>query len=254
MRTYTWDEYYEKFYDWAESTRVRNLSYLENLGDSDEVAEIIEELKDSGNAANRLLRRAVEEAFQFSGENLQDLFFWELDKELLIKALKISADRLTTADIEELYITVEDEILLEVCKKAGFLIPEDLQEDFEDEVSEEYVPEVFAVKAQKMSRNEINQTYDYVLQCLARAHEKMVLALKLSIADRNSGKRALSIAKYACLHDAQALIDDAGRALEKIESQVPDKLGVQNIRVNMGNRIVFNDTYILYLTRKPKAD
>ena len=182
MRTYTWDEYYEKFYDWAESTRVRNLSYLENLGDSDEVAEIIVELKDSGNAANRLLRRAVEEAFQFSGENLQDLFFWELDKELLIKA-------------------------------------------------------------RKMSRNEINQTYDYVLQCLARAHEKMVLALKLSIADRNSGKRALSIAKYACLHDAQALIDDAGWALEKIESQVPDKLGVQNIRVNMGNRIVFNDVF-----------
>jgi len=26
LRTYTWDEYYEKFCDWAESTQVRNLS------------------------------------------------------------------------------------------------------------------------------------------------------------------------------------------------------------------------------------
>ena len=26
MRQYTWDEYYEKFYDWAESTQARNLS------------------------------------------------------------------------------------------------------------------------------------------------------------------------------------------------------------------------------------
>lgn len=26
MRSYTWDEYYAKFYDWAESTQVRYLS------------------------------------------------------------------------------------------------------------------------------------------------------------------------------------------------------------------------------------
>ena len=25
LRTYTWDEYYDKFYDWAESTQVRNI-------------------------------------------------------------------------------------------------------------------------------------------------------------------------------------------------------------------------------------
>ncbi len=26
MRSYTWDEYYAKFYDWAESTQARYLS------------------------------------------------------------------------------------------------------------------------------------------------------------------------------------------------------------------------------------
>ena len=45
MRTYTWDEYYEKFYDWTEKTQVRNLSALTSLGDADEVAEIIIELQ-----------------------------------------------------------------------------------------------------------------------------------------------------------------------------------------------------------------
>jgi len=45
MRTYTWEEYYEKFYDWAESAQVRNLSQLTTLGDVDEVAEIIFELQ-----------------------------------------------------------------------------------------------------------------------------------------------------------------------------------------------------------------
>lgn len=43
MRTYTWDwdEYYEKFYDWAESTQVRNLSALTSLGSADEAGEIM---------------------------------------------------------------------------------------------------------------------------------------------------------------------------------------------------------------------
>ena len=41
LRTYTWDEYYDKFYDWAESTQVRNLYGLTSLGPADEVAEII---------------------------------------------------------------------------------------------------------------------------------------------------------------------------------------------------------------------
>ena len=56
MRTYTWDEYYEKFYDWAESTQVRNLSALTSLGSADEVGEIIIELQVNVPGANRLLR------------------------------------------------------------------------------------------------------------------------------------------------------------------------------------------------------
>ena len=46
MRQYTWDEYYEKFYDWSESTQVRNLYGLTSLdaADADEVAEIIMQL------------------------------------------------------------------------------------------------------------------------------------------------------------------------------------------------------------------
>jgi len=66
MRRYTWDEYYDKFFDWAESTRIKNLSYLDSLGDSDEVTEVIIELKENRNAANRLLRRAIDEKFKFS--------------------------------------------------------------------------------------------------------------------------------------------------------------------------------------------
>lgn len=65
MRKYTWDEYYEKFYDWEESTQVRNLSGLTSLGTAEEVAEIIIELQGNESASNRLLRKAVEAARVF---------------------------------------------------------------------------------------------------------------------------------------------------------------------------------------------
>lgn len=129
MRTYTWDEYYEKFYEWVESTRIKNLTYLENLGDPEEVTEILLELKDNPNASTRLLRKAVEEKVKFTGENILDLFFWEFDKELLMKALWNSADILTTEDIEGLYLTVDDAVLLQLCEKGNIPVPEDLRED-----------------------------------------------------------------------------------------------------------------------------
>ena len=143
MRTYTWDEYYDKFYDWAESTRAKNLTYLENLGDSDEIAEIIIELKDNKNAAMRLLRRAVEEKVEFTGEALVDLFFWEFDKTLLLEALSNSAGVLTTEDIEEFYLTVDDAVLLEICRKGNIPIPEDLKEDTEFVEIEEPIEKEF---------------------------------------------------------------------------------------------------------------
>lgn len=86
MRTYTWDEYYEKFYDWAESTQVRNLSALTSLGSADEVGEIIIELQVNVPAANRLLRKAVEEKLAFSGSDLVE-FAYINDKEPVTAAI-----------------------------------------------------------------------------------------------------------------------------------------------------------------------
>ncbi len=70
MRKYTWDEYYEKFYDWEESTQVWNLSGLTSLGTAEEVAEIIIELQGNESASNRLLRKTVEAKLEFSADDL----------------------------------------------------------------------------------------------------------------------------------------------------------------------------------------
>lgn len=138
MRTYTWDEYYEKFYDWAESTQVRNLSALTSLGTADEVGEIIIELQVNVPAANRLLKKAVTAQLAFSGSDLVE-FACINDKELAIAAVRNSAGRLTSEDMEYLYGEIDDEVIIEICKQQNLVLPEDLreEEEYEDEEPEE---------------------------------------------------------------------------------------------------------------------
>lgn len=138
MRTYTWDEYYEKFYDWAESTQVRNLSALTSLGTADEVGEIIIELQVNVPAANRLLKKAVAAQLAFSGSDLVE-FACINDKELATAAVRNSAGRLTAEDMEYLYGEIDDEVIIEICKQQNLVLPEDLreEEEYEDEEPEE---------------------------------------------------------------------------------------------------------------------
>ena len=132
MHQYTWDEYYEKFYDWAESTQVRNLSGLTALGPADEVGEIIIELQTNVPAANRLLRKAVEAKLAFSGSDLVE-FACINDKELATAAVRNSAERLTAEDMEYLYGAIDDAVIVELCRQQHLALPEDLREAVADE-------------------------------------------------------------------------------------------------------------------------
>ena len=40
----TWDEYYDNYYDWAESTRIKKLSSVDVLGDTEEASEVMLDL------------------------------------------------------------------------------------------------------------------------------------------------------------------------------------------------------------------
>lgn len=128
MRSNTWDEYYEKFYDWAESTRSRNLYALTTLGCADEVAEIIIELQEDISASDRLLQKAVEEKLAFSGSDILE-FLYSNDDELAGKALLNSADRLTAEDMESFVGQADDDIIKEVCKKRNLPLPKELRDE-----------------------------------------------------------------------------------------------------------------------------
>ena len=54
----TWAEYYDKFYDWSESTQISRLSSVRDFGPACEVCEIAEEFCDE-KIASRLIRKAL---------------------------------------------------------------------------------------------------------------------------------------------------------------------------------------------------
>ena len=127
MRTYTWDEYYEKFYNWTEKTQVRNLSALTSLGDADEVVEIIIELQFDFHAPDYLLQKAIEEKVKFSGTDLVT-FMDFCDEKLVEKAVSNSAERLTAYDMKELCGFINDDIIIGICKARKIALPEELRE------------------------------------------------------------------------------------------------------------------------------
>lgn len=58
MRKFTWEAYYDNFYDWAESTQISYLSGLTSFGPAEEVCEIAEAFFDE-KAASKLIRKPL---------------------------------------------------------------------------------------------------------------------------------------------------------------------------------------------------
>jgi hypothetical protein len=68
----TWDEYYDKFYDWANSTQISRISQLTSFGSADELCEVAIELIDE-KAATRLIKKAVAAGVVFNADQIVDL-------------------------------------------------------------------------------------------------------------------------------------------------------------------------------------
>lgn len=241
----TWEEYYEKIWEWQPSTMVKYISKLSNFGPSEEVMEAIIEISfGDQKGATRMLKKAIDAGVKFNGEQLINMY-GNCDESELERAVRFSADQFTDQDIEDLYGSYEDELIIEVAKKAGRKIPDDLCEFYEadmeeDELEDDYIDEE---ASEPISIAELCNAYDTVLDCLWNAHEKMMLAYRLSISDVGSDKRSISILKHACLLEAEPFINEARSILEEIESQVQDTISIQNTQLNLGKWITFHDVY-----------
>ena len=71
-----WDDFYDRFYDWADRTKVSRISSIESFGDEDSVYEIAMEYAYLGNKeCTRFLKRALSMGVTFTALNMMELIY-----------------------------------------------------------------------------------------------------------------------------------------------------------------------------------
>ncbi len=142
----TWAEYYENFYDWADSTQISRLSALSDFGPPEEVCEIAQDLPDD-KAAQRLIKKALAAGLRFQPEEIMELSI-QMDKPTLTKLVETSAEPFDRDCLEELYMLVDDDVFAKASRRAGvdiFADEEEPEDEFymeEDEPEEVQLPKV----------------------------------------------------------------------------------------------------------------
>ncbi len=148
----TWDEYYEKYYAWAESTRIKKLSSIDALGPSDEVTEVMMDLTfEHEEIANRLARKAIEQKLVFKADDIESLIN-VIDNDLSEKLFVQSADQYLQKDLELLIGVIDDELLAAEYKKKGYKFPEELaymEEADEVESAADFIDEPYSDSGNK---------------------------------------------------------------------------------------------------------
>lgn len=107
----TWDEYYDKFYDWANSTQISRISQLTSFGSADEICEVAIELSNEI-AATRLIKKAVANGVEFSADQIIELMD-ALNEEGMNCAISASACTFTQEQLNDLCCAASDDVLEE---------------------------------------------------------------------------------------------------------------------------------------------
>ena len=129
----TWDEYYNAFYDWSESTQISRLSSLTDFGPSDEIFEIAQNFYDE-KIATRLIRKALNYGVKFTTEEIVELLNW-VSKDIYNELAQANSNPYTYETLDELYCLVDVKIIEKLAKKYKISDPE--EDEFEIEVEPE---------------------------------------------------------------------------------------------------------------------
>ena len=127
-----WEDYYDRFWDWAESTQISRISTLTDFTSSAEVAEIANEFFDEKNST-RLVKRAMQNGIRFTPAEIIELGGC-LTEEVFNEAIRSRRGQFTAEQYEELEGLCFDEDLLETVAKAGGIRREIDDPPFEPEI------------------------------------------------------------------------------------------------------------------------
>ena len=128
-----WEDYYDRFWDWAESTQISRISSLTDFTSSAEVAEIANEFFDE-KISTRLVKRAMQNGIRFTPAEIIELGGCLTD-EVFNEVIRSRRGQFTAEQYEELEGLCFDEDLLETVAKAGGIRREIDDPPFEPEIA-----------------------------------------------------------------------------------------------------------------------
>ena len=137
MRQFTWDEYYNSFYDWSPSTQ-KNYSYcLEGYGPAEEVIEIaIEFAFDDEKFASRFVSKALDAGVRFTPEQVLEMTL-NIEMPVLSRMAENTTINFTEEELEEIYMLIDDESFNRICAKQGVDIFAD-DTEYDSYIEEDY--------------------------------------------------------------------------------------------------------------------
>ena len=113
----TWDEYYSRLYDWAESTQISRISSIEDFSDAEghEVVEVAMSFLNDA-ASTRLVKKALAGGVHFTADDVENVL--EYVKDDFIPTLVFSATtRYTEEQVEYISGFLSDSDYKRLCRE-----------------------------------------------------------------------------------------------------------------------------------------
>lgn len=111
----TWDDYYDKFYGWSDSTQISRISQLSSFGSHEEVYEIAQMISDE-KAASRLVKKALDYGVKFTVNEIIDLQLY-VTKACMNELVKKCSYPFSQEQVEELVFSIDDDLYAALEKK-----------------------------------------------------------------------------------------------------------------------------------------
>ena len=113
-----WQDYYDRFWEWEESTQLNRISSLTDFTSSAEVAEIaVDSCED--NLAMKLVKRALSQGVRFSPEEIIELSCL-VDEDLLSELVQSRKGKFNKSQFKELEcLCCNEKLLQRVAKEDG---------------------------------------------------------------------------------------------------------------------------------------
>lgn len=241
----SWQRFYDGYCEWTNGYAIARSRAISDFGDEDEVVEVANDLFATDQyEASAFIQRALDYGVRFNADNLMDISSL-CDTDTTKQAVFLSSISLTEDDLEEMYGTVEDDVIIEVAQRQNLKLPEDMREEYEDETED--------VEDIRFEIQSAIDAADYALECLIYAQRAMNDSSSASVLDMFTSGFFTSFLKQATLSEADVEVQQAQSALNVLNAELRALSQNRSVRLKYGRLAIaldlwFDDGFLDALT------